>query len=256
MLRRIEIIAECGVNWYNVREAKILINEAKANGADAVKFQAYSVESLFPNHKICDRKDWWENVKSIELTQETICELATYAHNVGIEWMCSAFDTERLSWVDKWVKRHKVGFRANKNRELIDAMIATNKRILLSVNCGTFEGIGAQEGKYFYSPAPYGWTHPQYDLLYCVPEYPTPLVRLRLPHSFYSSSSRIGYAGFSDHTEGIWASVVAMSRGTRIIEKHFTLDKNSKLGPDHICSIESPELKELVNWARKIEEML
>jgi len=71
--------------------------------------------------------------------------------------------------------------------------------------------------------------------------------------STYSSAS--AYYGFSDHTLGIEASLVAVGRGALIIEKHFTLDKSAE-GFDHICSITPPELADLVKYSKLMSKVI
>ena len=63
------------------------------------------------------------------------------------------------------------------------------------------------------------------------------------------------YEGLSDHSLGIGSSLVALSRGATIIEKHFTLNKAAE-GPDHVCSIDPDELRDLVKYAREIEKVI
>jgi len=86
--------------------------------------------------------------------------------------------------------------------------------------------------------------------LYCVPKYPCEYADVHLPASFAGSP----YHGFSDHTLGIEAALVAVARGARIIEKHFTLNKGLA-GPDHVCSITPDELADLCRYARLMEKI-
>jgi len=86
--------------------------------------------------------------------------------------------------------------------------------------------------------------------MYCVSQYPTPLHKVdfrklaRLKEFFLN-------VGFSDHTQGIAASVIAAASGASVIEKHFTLDRRLP-GPDQICSVEPDELKQMVAEIRQI----
>ena len=89
------------------------------------------------------------------------------------------------------------------------------------------------------------------QFLYCVAKYPAPLADLKLANVDFVSD----YAGFSDHTLGITAGLVAFARGARILEKHFTLDK-SMYGPDHICSMTPAELSELSRLRGEIAQCL
>ena len=92
---------------------------------------------------------------------------------------------------------------------------------------------------------------PNARYLYCVTKYPAEYSDLQLPTSFVDSP----YHGFSDHTIGIEASLVAIGRGARIVERHFTLDKGLA-GPDHVCSVNPAELRELVTYGRLMEKAI
>jgi sialic acid synthase SpsE len=88
------------------------------------------------------------------------------------------------------------------------------------------------------------------DYLYCVAKYPT-----RWEELHFDDVDFTRYAGFSDHTLGVEAALVAAARGARILEKHFTLDKKMH-GPDHACSMEPGELAEISKYARRFEQLL
>lgn len=237
------IIAEAGINHNgNIETAKELIRQAKECGADIWKTQLYDVGKSFLGKKIIAQgRNWYEEVKKTQLSKDQTFLLADYCKEVGIEFMASAPDLERLGWLEEiGVKRHKVGSSMNKNKELIDVMLKTGKQILIS------DKIPVS----YYNP---GQTkHHQYSVLYCIPEYPTSLLKLKLSKVLFGTA----FVGFSDHTQGIEASMVAMARGAIIIEKHFTLDKTDPRGPDHICSVELDELRQLVRFARKCEEII
>ena len=235
----IEIIAEIGISHEgDMILARELIDAAKEAGVKTAKFQLYDVDASFPDKKIiAQNRNWYEEVKKIQLSRRQAETLARYCDHIGIEFLASAADLERLSWLEEFeVKRHKVGSSMNKNKELIDAMANTGKEILLS----------CQRRSDAYIPS-----DKNIKVLYCIPMYPTPLDKFEF--------SRIGFPyefqGFSDHTQGIEASVIAMARGAKIIEKHFCLKRDNS-NPDMVCSIEPDELKRLVEFARKVEEVL
>ena len=90
-------------------------------------------------------------------------------------------------------------------------------------------------------------------------EYPTEYDRINMPNEYYANynpekDEHIEYEGFSDHSIGIEASLVAAARGATIIEKHFTLDKSAK-GFDHICSITPEELRDLAKYAKLMSKV-
>jgi len=230
------IIAECGVNFQgDISIAKMLIWQAKSCGADLVKFQLYDTPH---DH------EWHDLLKKCQLTKDQAFELFNYGREVGIEVFFSVFDMERLGWCEEMgVNRYKIASGMNRNRELIDAVTSTGKETMLSC---LIEGTA-------YIP----WTK-FIKVLYCVPMYPTPLSELRFHRVNFSDKPRglfhHKFAGFSDHTIGIEASMVALSRGASIIEKHFTLDKNLE-GPDHICSMTPNELRILVEFSKVVSKV-
>lgn len=222
------IIAEAGINHNgSMALARLLILRAKLCGCNAAKFQVYSVDKLFPDKQILAQdKNWYKEVKGTELTKNQVIDLADYCAHEKIEFLASAFDLERLGWLEEvGVKRHKIATRMNQNREYIDAVLATGKETLISSQ----------------TPVPY---HSMFRPLYCIPEYPTPPEHLKLP------DFNCNWKGFSDHTIGIEAAMMAISKGATYIEKHFTIDRHDTSGPDHICSSEPAEMKKLVEFAR------
>ncbi len=228
------VIADIGINFDgNLDKAKALIRAAKESGASIAKFQLYDVEALFHGTVMARGKNWYKDVLRTQLTKDNVFELCQYCKQVGIEFAASCFDTERLEWLEEsHVKRHKLGSRYV-SEELARAMKKTGKEIIASVPYGNMEEF---------------WWRAKYadKMLYCIPEYPPEKVSL-------SKVDFDIFDGFSDHTPSITASLVAVARGAKVIEKHLTFDKNDTSGPDHACSITPSELKLLVETIEKIE---
>lgn len=231
------VIAEIGINHNgNMNLAHELIRQAAVCGADVAKFQAYSVDALFhPDYGEDPNKEIWKGVKPLELDKEQFAQINDWCTEEGIEFMCSVFDHIRLNWMeDLGVKRHKIASRVSKLKRLLaDSIVKTGKPCYMSL------GFGAKK---------LDDIHDNVEYLYCVSEYPTEYSSLEMPESFGSE-----YHGFSDHTLGIGASLVAIGRGAKVIEKHFTLNKAAE-GFDHICSITPDELSDLVKYAREMEK--
>ncbi len=225
-MNKIFITAEIGHNHMgNIRLAKLMIEEAKLCGADAVKFQAYDTDKI--------KKPWqsrYFELKFSELTKQEFRELKEHCDKVGIEFFASAFDIERLGWLEELgVKRHKIASRSIYDTKLIRAMEKTGKPIIVSLG---------------------NWKEPflpkikNAQFLYCVSEYPAYITNDTFPSKF------VEYAGFSDHTIGMYWAREAVKRGATIIEKHFTLDKNLP-GHDQKGSAEPFELKDFVTYTRQ-----
>jgi sialic acid synthase SpsE len=220
-----EIIAEIGQNHNgDMGLAHALIDAAKAAGADTAKFQVYDAVALFPR----ENNPWYEYNCKTELTRPQVEDLARHCADVGIEFMASVFDVERVAWLEAvGMRRYKLASRSVRDSALIDAVTATGKPLLVS--------LGMWDGADFPAVAAPGGV----NFLYCVSKYPTPPEDLQLATVDFTR-----YAGFSDHTLGIVAAQVACARGARILEKHFTIDK-TMYGPDHEGSMTPDELAAL-----------
>lgn len=245
--RPITIIAEIGINHNgDMQCACEMIEVAKECGADVAKFQIYVPERILDLEKP-RIKEHWDTIKATELSFEDVCLLKGVCDDVGIEFFASVFHPDRVEWTERiGMERYKIASRSIYNEELAEAIAATGKPIILS--WGGFK----PENDYRYPGLvnyPAAWDRTKH--LYCISKYPTPLNEL----NFYEFTFRGSYDGFSDHTMGITASVVAMSLGATIIEKHFTLSRELP-GCDQSCSIEPDELRQLCNIRSEIEVIL
>jgi len=229
------IIAEIGLNHNgSIDLAKTLIDEAKESGADVAKFQFFDASKYFPSDF-----EWMEICMQSKISYNQAVELRDHCDNVGIEFMASAFDLEGLQWcLDLNVKRLKVASRCIEQNDLLNAMASSGKDMIVS--------LGMWRGDSF----PIIKSSGKVDFLYCVAKYPTLMSDLNFDKVDFDS-----YSGFSDHTLGIDAACIAIARGAKIIEKHFTLSKNM-YGPDHAGSMEPWELRKLVKIARNYENIL
>lgn len=228
-MSKVFIIAEIGHNHMGyMRHAKLLIDEAKACGVDAVKFQAYDANKI--------KQPWQSRYFELllsEHTKEEFQELKEYCDKVGIEFFASSFDTERLGWLEEiGVKRHKLASRSIFDTELIKAMEKTGKPIIASLGRWKEEKNPKIKNAQF---------------LYCVSEYPAYLKDL--PTKFGEGEK---YQGFSDHSIGMYWCREAVKRGATIIEKHFTLDRKLP-GNDQKGSADPTDMKDFVTFTRQHE---
>lgn len=231
-----EIIAEIGQNHNgDMQLARELIRSAKRNGADVAKFQIFDADKVFGR----ENNEWYEYNCKTQLTRENVLYLAEECKKANIEFMASAFDAERVKWLEEaGVKRYKIASRSINNTELIEAVARTGKPMIIS--------LGYWHKKEF----PTINTKTQVYFLYCVSKYPARPEDLKLESVDFNK-----YAGFSDHTIGMTAALVALARGARIIEKHFTLDKNM-YGPDHAGSMTPDELRQIHDFCLNLKSCL
>ena len=217
-----EIIAEIGQNHNgDIELARRLIAEAKAAGAEVAKFQVYSACDLFPK----EGNEWFDYNCKTELSRADIEMLARECQTQGIEFMASVFDVERVAWLEAvGVRRYKIASRSIRDRALIDAVAKTGKPVIVSLGMWNEQAFPKLD-----VPGGVGY-------LYCISKYPTDLADLHLAAVDFDR-----YLGFSDHTVGVDAPMIAFARGAKVIEKHFTLDKDM-YGPDHSGSMTPAEL--------------
>jgi sialic acid synthase SpsE len=226
-----EIIAEIGQNHNgDMRVADDLIKAAKRAGADVAKFQVYDARALFPPKA---QNPWFDYNCSTELKKTDVLRLAESCEKVGIEFMASVFDTERIEWLEEaGVRRYKIASRSINDENLIAAVAATGKPLIVSLGAWkqpVFPNIEAPGGV---------------EYLYCIAKYPAPPADLKLGSVDFER-----YAGFSDHSEGTTAACAAIVLGARILEKHMTMDK-AAYGPDHSCSMTPDELERIHSFRR------
>jgi N-acetylneuraminate synthase/N,N'-diacetyllegionaminate synthase len=231
-----EIIAEIGQNHNgDMQLARRLIAEAKTAGAAVAKFQLYDARALFPK----EGNEWFDYNCKTELSRTDVESLARECERQHIEFMASVFDVERIAWLEGvGMRRYKIASRSIKDPALIEAVVKTGKPMLVSLgmwNEPEFPKIASSGGVEF---------------LYCVSKYPTELSDLHFGKVDFAR-----YAGFSDHTIGIDAAMMALSRGARIIEKHFTVDKKL-YGPDHSGSMTPAELAALTRFGDSLATAL
>ena len=229
----ITIIAEAGINHCGSLDRALKMVEAAADaGADVVKFQSFTADKLGYDEKLT------AFIKGVELSKDDHHKLKLKADKCKIEFMSTPFSAE---WVDflvrLGVKRLKISSGKVKDKAFVDYARATDLPLIIS--------NGMTNEDEFLDAAAYVDT-----ALYCVSQYPTPLHKVDFRKMMALKNNYYNY-GFSDHTQGIAASVIAAASGAAVIEKHFTLDRRLA-GPDQICSVEPDELKQMVLEIRQI----
>lgn len=231
------IIAEIGHNFCgDIKLAHDLIHAAKAVGCDIAKFQLYDIDSI---KKPGDTN--YEELKRSQLTEDQMLSLYETAKKIGIEFLCSTFDIERLGWYMKTnPKRFKIASRSINNIELIKAMRKIKNTPIIA-------SLGAWESKIDKYGLPTKLPRFRADFLYCQSRRDILRHGLKLPFEFDNK-----VVGYSDHSIGVYAAINAMGRGARIIEKHFTFDLNMP-GWDQPSSATPQAMKIIVDYAKHLE---
>jgi N,N'-diacetyllegionaminate synthase len=248
---RVLVIAEIGNNHEgDIGRALQLIDAAAEAGADVVKFQTIVPERLSTS----DQVDRLAQLRRFQLTRADHERLARAAADRGVMFMSTPFAIEVVDWLDGLVPAFKVASGDNDFWPLFDRLARTGKPLIVSLGLASLSH--AKNIVEFCREAwrRHGQTGGELALLHCVTAYPTPeeSARLGVLHELRALGVPIGY---SDHTLGIKAAELAVAAGARIIEKHFTLDKNQSAFRDHQLSANPAELRELIAAIRRAERM-
>lgn len=234
------VIAEAGSNFnQDLDTGKRLIDAAAKSAADAVKFQLFRADALYP-----DGGDIHAAFKAVELDPDWVPVLARHAADQGLAFMASAFDLESLGVLEAvGVAAHKVASSETTNLKLVRAMAATGKPLFVSTGmcdlADVDEAVTAIEES--------GCA--RVVLLQCGAVYPLPPEDANLRVMDTLATAYGCPVGFSDHTLGVAVSTAAVGRGASAIEKHFTLDRSAE-GPDHFYALEPDELDRFVSGIR------
>ena len=251
------IIAEAGVNHNGSLElAKQLVDKAVWAGADRVKFQTFRSESLvsrsaqkaeYQKKTTGSDESQLEMIRKLELSHQDFIELKDYCLQKGILFLSTPFDLESIGFLASiGMKTWKIPSGELTNYPYLRAIGQRKESIIMSTGMCTMDEVKAAVAVL----NRFGTT--DITLLHCTTEYPAPYdsVNLRAMQTLQKEfGCRVGY---SDHTSGIEVPVAAVAMGARVIEKHFTLDRNME-GPDHKASLEPEELREMVRSIRNVE---
>lgn len=256
------IIAEAGVNHNgNIEIAKRLIDVAADSGADIVKFQTFNADKLVTEsaakaeYQISgseNRESQYAMLKKLELSYEMHQELISYCKIRKIEFLSTGFDIESISiLVSLGQELFKIPSGEITNLPYLQSIGKLGKSIILSTGMSSVEEIHSA----LIALEESGTPRSRITVLQCTTSYPTPMSDVNL-RAMQSIGNNFGVdVGYSDHTLGIEIAFAAVAMGAKIIEKHFTLDRQLP-GPDHKASLEPNELKSMVDGIRNIEKAL
>lgn len=244
------IIAEIGNNHEgSFLRAKKLIQYASKTGVDAVKFQTYKTNEFVSN------KEKSKILKKFELSYGNFEKLKKISHSYKLNFISTPLDFESAKFLGKISDAIKISSGDNNFLDMIDLCLGFNKQIIISL--GLLNHIETNKViKRIIKLVPEKIYKKKIIFLHCVSSYPVRYEDANLKRILELKKMwpklRIGY---SDHTLGVEASLVAKVYGAEIIEKHFTLDKNFSKFRDHSLSADVNEMKMIVSSIRKIEKM-
>lgn len=255
------IIAELSANHNgSLQTALDTIKAAKEIGANAIKLQTYTADTLTLN---CKNDDFmisggtlWDGKSLYELYEDAYTpwewhkELFDYARSINIDIFSTPFDKSAVDFLEQFnPSAYKIASFEITDYELVRYVASKQKPIIISTGIATIEeildvvNICKREG------------NENIVLLKCTSQYPAPLEEANLKTISNMKETFGVEVGFSDHTLGVTAPIVAVTLGAKVIEKHFILDKSIG-GADCEFSLDKKEFKLLVDVIRDTEKLL
>ena len=255
------IIAELSANHnHSFDFAKSTIKAMKESGADAVKLQTYTPDTItldsnndyfkIKQGTIWDGKTLYQLYKNAYMPWEWQPKLKDFAESIGLIFFSSPFDKSSVDFLEKMnVPAYKIASFEITDIPLIEYVASKNKPIIFATGIAEIEDINLA----IETCKKIG--NEDVILLKCTSNYPTQLSEMNLK-TIPDMAKRFGkIVGLSDHSLGITAPITAIALGAKVIEKHFILDKTIG-GPDVGFSLEPSEFKEMVKSIRDTESIL
>ncbi len=254
------IIAEAGVNHNgNLEMALELVRKAKEIGVDCVKFQTFKAEAVItkkaPKAKyqleVTDPEEsQFEMLKTLELTNEDYHRIIEECNKQQITFLSTPYNEEDADFLnDLGVTAFKIASGQIVELAFLEHVAKFGKPIILSSGMATlaevFEAVMTIRAA----------GNEQIAILQCTTNYPSQNEDANIRAMISMGNSLDLLYGYSDHIEENYACYAAIALGAKIIEKHFTLDRNLP-GPDHKASLNVPEFRFLIDGIRKTETVL
>lgn len=254
------IIAEAGVNHNGKLDLALkLCDAAKEAGADVVKFQTWKTEKII-THSVAQAdyqssntgktESQFDMLKRLELSYDDFKKIKEHCDEIGIQFASTADEEESLDFlISLGIPFIKIGSGEITNIPYLRIMGSKKLPIIISSGMSTLAEVDVALAELRNAGAT------DIILLHCTTNYPCPMQDVNLKAMLTLKEAFKIPVGYSDHTEGIEVPVAAVAMGAKVIEKHFTLDRNME-GPDHLASTEPAEFKKMVDSIRNIEKAL
>ncbi len=256
-LKKPTLIAEIGINHNgSIKLAKKLIDLAKENGFDYVKFQKRTPEISTPEYqKEIMRETPWGRIsylnykKKIELSLEQYDQIDHYCKKKKIKWFVSCWDINSLNKMKKYkFDYHKVASAMITNYPLLNAIAKTKVKTIISTGMCSEKDVTKAVNIFKKHKC-------KFSLLHCVSTYPASEQDLNLNCINYLKKKYKCEIGYSGHETSVSPSILAYVLGATIIERHITLDR-SMWGTDQSASLSEEGLRNLSKTINKLPKML
>ena len=246
------LIAEIGGNHEgNFEYAKKLTQLAIESNVDFIKYQIYTGDTLVSKLESPKRNS---HFKKFELTKQQYIELAKICLKNNVRFMASVWNLDSISWIDEYMEIYKIGSGDLTAYPVIEQTCKIGKPLILSTGLSTLKEV--KDTVEFIRKV-----NPKYNnknmlaLLQCTSMYPIPISDANL--NTLASLKEINgcEVGYSDHTEGSYALEIAVAKGAKILEFHFTDSREDKSFRDHEVSLTKSEVIELIQKIKNIKSL-
>lgn len=256
------VIAEVGVNHNGVLDTAIkLVELAVAAGADIAKFQSFKAnEVVHPSAGLAPyqlfsnpaESSQLEMLRKLEFSRKDFVTVADICKSRQIEFMSTAFSPKEVDFLESIGQtRFKIPSGEITNIPLLRHVGKKRKPVILSTGMSNLQDVSLALDVLRNA----GTDYSQITVLHCTSSYPAPFEDINL-NAMVTIREELGVSvGFSDHSEGSTASLVAASLGACVIEKHITLDKKMQ-GPDHRTSMNPEEFVDFVKTVKLVSVLL
>jgi N,N'-diacetyllegionaminate synthase len=249
------IIAEIGGNFTTLKQGKKLVDAAADCGVDAIKLQTYRADTISSKQAMFEMENTgsvpqYELFKKYEVGERLHKAMFKYIESKELDWFSTPSHESDVDLLENMqVGAHKIGSDDAVNIPFLQYVASTRKPILLSTGMCTMDEVRESVNAILTQGCK------KLILLHAITSYPThpESVNLQAMQSLMNEFPQLD-VGYSDHTLSPVACLCAVAMGARVIERHFTYDKNED-GPDHMLSADPSEMKWLVDAVRTFEIM-
>jgi len=247
------VVAEVNTSHFgNMETAKKMIVQAKKAGCDCVKFQSWTVDTLYSKTYYDANPIAKRFVKGFSFSESELKEAAEYSQNCGISFASTPYSRAEVDFLLEQcnVPYIKVASMDLNNYPFLGYIAKTGTPIVLSTGMGELEEIHSAINVIEKTG------NKNICLLHCISIYPPEIATIRLNNILGLRNEFPDYPiGFSDHSLGIEMPSAAVALGACMIEKHFTLDK-TKIGLDNQIAMEPNEMSQLVTHCHNVQKAL
>lgn len=247
------LIAEIGGNHEGDFDTALhLCDLALQTGVDYVKFQIYTGDGLVSPHESPDRH---QHFQRFELSPEQHLELAHRCRSVGVGYCASVWDSSALEWIDEMLDFYKIGSGDLTAWPILESFALREKPIILSTGLATLAEV-VETIAFLRSVSSWYSAPESIALLQCTAMYPIEDDDANLRAMDALAKATGLDVGYSDHTRDSLALLVAAARGARILEFHFTDDREGKVFRDHHVSLTPTETIALRDQLERLPKLL